>query len=69
MKKEIKIDGMHCEHCVARVDSALSALNGVDKVKVNLKKGIAKIDCDGAVADDAIKTAIADIGFTVTAID
>lgn len=69
MKKEIKIDGMHCEHCVARVDSALAGLNGVNKVKVNLKKGLAKIECEDSVADDAIKAAVADLGFTVTAID
>ncbi len=67
MKKEIKIDGMHCDHCVARVDSALSALDGVNKVKVNLKKGIAKIECDG-VDNAAIEKAISDIGFTVTEI-
>ena len=67
MKKEIKIDGMHCEHCAASVEKALSSLEGVKKVKVKLAKGIAKLD--GEVSDEAIKTAVTEAGFTVTGIE
>ncbi len=67
MKKEIKIDGMHCEHCAASVEKALSSLEGVKKVKVKLAKGIAKLD--GEVSDEAIRTAVAEAGFTVTGIE
>ena len=67
MKKEIKIDGMHCEHCAAKVEAALSALDGVKKVKVKLAKGIAKLD--GEVSDEAIRSAVAEAGFTVTGIE
>ncbi|MBR0541316.1 MAG: heavy-metal-associated domain-containing protein [Clostridia bacterium] len=67
MKKEIKIDGMHCEHCAASVEKALSSLEGVKKVKVKLQKGIAKLD--GEVSDEAIKTAVTEAGFTVTGIE
>ena len=42
-KKTIKIEGMTCGHCSARVEKALSALEGVDEVKVNLKKGEAYV--------------------------
>ena len=67
MKKEIKIDGMHCEHCAAKVESALTSLDGVKKVKVKLEKGIAKLD--GDVTDEAVKTAVSEAGFTVTGIE
>ncbi len=67
MKKEIKIDGMHCEHCAASVEKALSSLEGVKKVKVKLQKGIAKLD--GEVSDEAIRSAVAEAGFTVTEIE
>lgn len=67
MKKEIKIDGMHCEHCAAAVEKALSSLDGVKKVKVKLEKGLAKLD--GEVSDEAVKAAVAEAGFTVTGIE
>ncbi len=67
MKKEIKIDGMHCEHCAAKVENALSSLDGVKKVKVKLEKGLAKLD--GDVSDEAIKAAVSEAGFSVTEIE
>ena len=67
MKKEIKIDGMHCEHCATKVESALSSLDGVKKVKVKLEKGLAKLD--GDVSDEAIRAAVSGAGFTVTGIE
>ena len=67
MKKEIKIDGMHCEHCAAKVENALASLDGVKKVKVKLVKGLAKID--GDVSDEAIKAAVSAAGFSVTGIE
>lgn len=69
MKKEIKIDGMHCEHCVARIEKALSSVSGVDKVKVNLKKGLAKVECAETANDSALKDAVESLGFTVTGIE
>lgn len=38
MKQQFSIEGMSCNHCAARVEEAVSALDGVQKVKVNLKK-------------------------------
>ena len=40
MQKIIRIDGMSCGHCSARVEKALSALGDV-KVSVDLKAGTA----------------------------
>ncbi|EGP4746435.1 copper-binding protein [Enterococcus faecium] len=46
MKQQFSIEGMSCNHCVARVEETVSALDGVQKVKVNLKKanGTVKFD-------------------------
>lgn len=38
MKKEFAINGMSCNHCVATVEKAINQLDGIDKVKINLKK-------------------------------
>ena len=38
---EVKIDGMHCEHCVGRVTNALEALGC--RAHVSLAEGKAKI--------------------------
>ena len=66
MKKEILIEGMHCEHCAAKVEKALGSLDGVKKVKVKLEKGLAKLD--GEASDEAIRAAVSEAGFSVTQI-
>lgn len=67
MKKIVSISGMSCAHCVAHVETALKGLPGADKVKVDLKKNQAELKADG-ISDEAIQAAIADAGYTVTAI-
>ena len=61
-KTTLKIEGMMCEGCVAKVDTALKNINGVTTVDVNLKKGIATIVHDG-VDDVELITAVVDAGF------
>ena len=61
-KTVLKIEGMMCEGCVAKVQSALQSLDGVDSVDVNLKKGTATTIHQGLPDEDLI-TAVVDIGF------
>lgn len=65
MKKVIYIEGMHCDHCSGRVNDALANLQGVDKVKVNLKKKNAVIKCSDDLSNDTIKQTITKLGFEV----
>ena len=65
MKKVISIEGMHCDHCSGRVNDALVNLQGVDKVKVNLKKKNAVIKCSDDLSNDIIKQTITKLGFEV----
>lgn len=38
MKKIIAVEGMHCQHCQASVEKALSQIDGVESAKVDLAK-------------------------------
>ena len=42
--KTIKIKGMTCQHCVMAVTKALSGIDGIRNVKVNLERGEASFD-------------------------
>lgn len=60
----INIDGMTCGGCVKSVDSALTQLNGVQSVEVDLEGNKAVVTYDSsAVAVDAIVEAIEEAGF------
>lgn len=60
----INIDGMTCGGCVKSVDSALTQLDGVQSVEVDLEGNKAAVTYDSsAVAVDAIVEAIEDAGF------
>jgi len=61
----IKVKGMSCQHCVASVTKALSAIAGIADVKVSLEKGEATFNEKSPVAMDIIKDAITKIGFEV----
>ena len=65
-KKKIKIEGMHCSHCVKRVEDALSSIENVKKVKVNLSKGEAEIISEKEINNDLIKDKITELDFKVT---
>jgi len=45
-KTKLKISGMSCQHCVKTVKDALTALDGVQSAKVNLRKGEAVVRFD-----------------------
>lgn len=61
MKKTLKVNGMSCMHCVARVEKALSAVDGVTDVTVSLEKGEAVVGGNFDVA--AAVKAVTDAGY------
>ncbi len=69
MKKqvEVKIEGMMCNHCAARVETALNVFDGVS-VKINLKKKAAYLSGAESVTDEQITSAITAAGYTVVEI-
>lgn len=44
--QEFKVSGMSCPHCKANVERAISALEGVESVEVDLKGGTASVTGD-----------------------
>lgn len=62
MEKIIKVEGMHCTHCSARVEKALTALGY--KVSVALDKGEVTVVKD-SVDDKKVANAIEELGFIV----
>ena len=69
MKKKILVEGMSCGHCVNHVKEALSELNGVTSVDVNLASKTAMLEATTDVSDEAIKAAIDDVGYDVVGIE
>jgi Cu+-exporting ATPase len=49
----LRIDGMTCASCVARVEKALRRVPGVDQASVNLATGLAEVSASAEVADAA----------------
>jgi copper chaperone CopZ len=45
-KKEFRISGLHCQHCVSRVKNALLQLEGVNHVVVSQEKEVVSIEAD-----------------------
>jgi len=56
---------MSCQHCVASVTKALSEIEGISDIAVDLAKGTATFHEKNPVAPDTIKKAISAIGFEV----
>lgn len=65
MKKEIDIEGMMCNHCVTKVSNTLKSIDGIKKVKVDLKKGKAIVEGNNINNDEIINN-INNIDYKVT---
>lgn len=66
MKKELKIKGMSCGHCVMHVTNALKELEGVSQVEVNLDKANATMEIEDKVTNDQLIHAVTETGYEVT---
>ncbi len=67
MTKTLNVEGLTCKHCVMHVTNALKGVAGVTKVQVDLASKKAVVE--GSNLDDqAMKNAVADAGYEVTAI-
>lgn len=68
MKKVMKIQGMSCGHCKARVEKALNALDGVN-ASVNLEKAEAIIVLEKNITDEELSAVVTEAGYTVTSVN
>ncbi|ARC85435.1 heavy-metal-associated domain protein [Clostridium argentinense CDC 2741] len=58
MKKKILVEGMKCENCAKHVKEALTNVEGVTNVDINLSDKYVLLDTAADVSDEAIKNAI-----------
>ncbi len=58
MTKTLKVDGMMCKHCEARVKKALEAVEGVESAVADHEKGTAVVTLSISVEDAVLKAAV-----------
>lgn len=67
MTKTMIIEGMTCNHCSARVEKVLNALDGV-RAQVDLDAKTATITLEKEIADDVLIKAVTDSDYTVVSL-
>lgn len=63
MQTELKIEGMMCKHCQKHVHDALSKLDGVSEVVVDLAAGKATVTSGESISMEVFEKAIVDAGY------
>lgn len=58
-----RIEGLRCNHCKANAEKAVSALDGVEKVEIDLASGVAVVE--GMVKDADVAKAVEALGFKI----
>lgn len=57
------VTGMTCEHCVRAVTGELSALPGVDAVRVDLGTGGVTVTSAAPLTDEQVRAAVDEAGY------
>ncbi len=58
MTKTMKVEGMMCVHCEARVKKALEAIPGVESAAADHSAGTAVVTMSSPVADEVLRAAV-----------
>lgn len=65
MEKILKVDGMTCGHCKARVEKVVSAIDGVDSVDVDLASKNVTVKMSKDISEQTLSDVIVDAGYEV----
>jgi len=65
MASTVRVKGMSCQHCVMAVTKALTQLDGIQKVEVDLPKGEVRFENTKGLAANQIEKAIEQAGYQV----
>lgn len=65
MEKTMKIEGMMCGHCEARVKKVLEALPEVEAAAVSHENNSAVVTLNAPLADEVLKNAVEEQGYDV----
>ena len=69
MTRTMKIEGMMCGHCEARVKKCLEALAEVEAAEVSHEAGTAVVTLNAGIADEVLKKAVEDQDYKVISIE
>ena len=69
MEKVMKIEGMMCPHCQARVKKTLEALPQVEEAEVNWQEGTAVVKLSQKIENDVLKKVIEDQDYQVISVE
>lgn len=69
MTKTMRIEGMMCGHCEARVKKCLEALAEVDEAVVNHETGTAVLTLNADITEEVLRKTVEDQDYTVSAIE
>ncbi|MCI9580843.1 MAG: heavy metal translocating P-type ATPase [Oscillospiraceae bacterium] len=69
MNKTMKIEGMMCAHCTGRVEKALAAIDGVDKVEMSLEGKSAALTLSKDVDNQVLTGAVTEAGYEVVSVE
>jgi copper chaperone CopZ len=61
-RKDYKVEGMNCQHCVMHVKNALEQLEGVEKVFVSLDDSLVSIFADNQPEVPQLNKALEEAG-------
>jgi copper chaperone len=60
----VSIQGMHCQHCMMKVNQSLATLPSVSNIQVDLMEEHATFDAENAVDAKLVEQKIQAAGFT-----
>ncbi len=69
MTKTLKVEGMMCAHCEARVKKALEAVAGVESAVADHNANTAVVTLSADVADDVLRKAVEDQDYKVLGVE
>ena len=69
MTKTMKIEGMMCGHCEARVKKALESLAAVGEAAVSHENGTAVVTLNAEIGDDELRQAVEAQDYKVLAVE
>ncbi len=69
MTKTMKIEGMMCGHCEARVKKCLEALEQVTEAVVSHEAGTAVLTLNAEISDEILKKTVEDQDYKVISVE
>ena len=69
MERTMKIEGMMCGHCEARVKKVLEKLAEVDSAVVSYQEGTAVVTLNTEISDEILKKTVEDQDYTVISVE